>query len=76
MNDNFPVKIALTPRDKQSDAWLVLLPYFKKRLQDCRELNDGQHGAELTGNVRGQIAVWKELIELDKEAVVVESSNL
>ena len=74
--DNLLVKMVLTQRDKQSDAWRVLLPYLEDRLQMCRVQNDGSHSMEITSNLRGQIAVLKELIELDKDMPVIETSNL
>jgi hypothetical protein len=76
MPSNLLDKLQLSQRDKQSDTWCLLLPYFESRLQAVREQNDGGHSAEVTSNLRGQIAVWKELIDLDKDAVMIESTNL
>jgi len=73
---NLLEKLQLSQRDKQSDTWRLLLSYFELRLQAVREQNDGGHSAEVTSNLRGQIAVLKELIDLNKDAVMIESTNL
>jgi hypothetical protein len=71
-----PLSLKLTNSQKQSSAWMAVLKHMHTRQAALREQNDGNHSAEVTANLRGQIAMLKELIDLDKDAPEIETSNL
>ena len=67
-----PQLFELTPSDRQSAAWVKLLRFFNEQLEVTRAKNDGDHDATTTAALRGQIAVYKRLIDLDKDLPAVE----
>lgn len=71
-----PLSLSLTNSQKQSSAWMAVLNHMRVRQAALREQNDGNHSPEVTANLRGQIAMLRELIDLDKDAPEIETSNL
>ena len=62
----------LTPGDRNSSAWVKLLAHFNSQIEMLRARNDGPHDATVTAALRGQIAVYKALIDLDQDLPVIE----
>lgn len=58
----------LTPSERQSALWRKLLEHFETKLATARGKNDGPYDEITTAGLRGQIGVYKTLIDLDKDS--------
>ena len=58
----------LTQNDRNSALWARLLNHMVDQRQMLRERNDGPHDSTKTAELRGRIAAYTELVDLDKEA--------
>lgn len=58
----------LTPGDRSYPLWGKLLEHFNAQLTLLRAKNDGNLDPTVTAGLRGQIAVYKALAALDKDA--------
>lgn len=50
--------------DFRTAAWKRLTKHLQQRLQELRELNDGQHDATRTSEIRGSIKEVKRILDL------------
>ena len=64
-----PEVFALTSQERHSALWAKLLSHFNEKLAINRAKNDGPHDATVTATLRGQNAVYRDLISLDREPV-------
>ena len=57
----------LTPGDRLHPVWQKLMDHFNAKLVELRAQNDGNLDPTVTAGLRGQIAVYKALLALDKK---------
>lgn len=57
----------LASGDKFSPVWQKLSEHFTTKLAELRAQNDGNLDPTTTAGLRGQIAVYKALLSLDKK---------
>jgi len=66
-----PVRFILTAEEKNSALWKKLKLQLQQRLLECRILNDEALDEHETEQLRGQIAIIKELLTLDDESAII-----
>lgn len=59
--------IRLSPSDKQHPLWRRLLEHFELQLSGLRAKNDSDLDPTKTAGLRGQIAVYRALVALDRD---------
>ena len=67
-----PEVFALTHAERNTGLWVKLLKHLNDQLTSLRAKNDGAHDALATAGIRGQIAAYKALIDLDKDLPVID----
>ncbi len=64
---NEPEILELTSGERNSVLWLKLKKHFESKRDELRAKNDGPLDPTETAGMRGRIAVYKSLIDLDRE---------
>lgn len=65
----------LNQLEVQTPVWQRVSKELAERLEVLRELNDGDHGAIKTAELRGRIAVIKMILEWEKPRPVILSPD-
>jgi len=60
-------KFALSIGEKRSEGWLRLKKHLEDSLEKVRRRNDEVQTEAQTAALRGEIAVYKRLLSLDRE---------
>jgi len=64
--------LSLTFEERHSALWLKLKEHMEQQLDLLRRKNDGSHDEIVTANIRGRIAILKELSALDAPIEVTD----
>lgn len=67
-----PERFILTQLERESPLWLRLTEEIEARIELLRRKNDGDIGELETANLRGRIAAYKALLDLNKEQLLVD----
>lgn len=60
-------RFELAGHERTSPVWLRLSKHMEARLSELRAMNDAHLPAERTADIRGRIAMLKELLSLGDE---------